>query len=66
MVIVGLKISVFVSSVRMHHFYHKLPSLYHGLRTILYPKAFRVIVKIQWAADYSKNLRNLFVIPNAV
>ena len=43
----------------MHHFYHKLPSLYHGLRTILYPKAFRVIVKIQWAADYSKNLRNL-------
>jgi GalNAc-alpha-(1->4)-GalNAc-alpha-(1->3)-diNAcBac-PP-undecaprenol alpha-1,4-N-acetyl-D-galactosaminyltransferase len=62
---VGLKTPVIVSE-RTHPFYHKLPSLYQGLRIILYPKAFRVVLQTQSAADYFKNLRNLLVIPNAV
>ena len=62
---VGLKTPVIVSE-RTHPFYHKLPSLYQGLRTILYPKAFRVAVQTQSAADFFKSPRNLLVIPNAV
>jgi GalNAc-alpha-(1->4)-GalNAc-alpha-(1->3)-diNAcBac-PP-undecaprenol alpha-1,4-N-acetyl-D-galactosaminyltransferase len=62
---VGIKTPVIVSE-RMHPFYHKLPWLYHRLRTLLYPKAFRVVVQTQSAADFFKSRRNLLVIPNAV
>ena len=61
----GLKTPVIVSE-RTHPAYHKLPFLYQRLRTLLYPRAVKVVVQTQAAADYFKKLANLVVIPNAV
>lgn len=61
----GLNIPVVVSE-RTHPAYHKLPSFYQQARKFLYPRASRVVVQTDSAADYFKKLSNLAVIPNAV
>jgi glycosyltransferase involved in cell wall biosynthesis len=62
---IGLNIPVIVSE-RTHPRYYRLPILYKKLRQFFYPKATIVIIQTQSAANYFKNLNNLFIIPNAV
>ena len=61
----GLKIPIIVAE-RTHPKYYKLPILYQRLRLLFYPKAARVIVQTESAGHYFKNLKNIYVIPNAV
>ncbi|MBW8308954.1 MAG: glycosyltransferase family 4 protein [Candidatus Paracaedibacteraceae bacterium] len=61
----GLTIPVVVSE-RTHPLYHKLPPLDNLLRRLLYPKAAKIVVQTQSAADYFLPLDNIAVIPNSV
>ncbi|AIK96945.1 glycosyltransferase family 4 protein [Candidatus Odyssella acanthamoebae] len=55
-----------IVSERTHPVYHKLPPLDTLLRRLLYPKATKVVVQTQSAADYFRPLDNIAVIPNSV
>ncbi len=61
----GLRIPIIVSE-RTHPKYHKLTIFYQKLRLLFYPKAVYVIVQTKSAAHYFKNLKNIYIIPNAV
>lgn len=62
---ISLKIPVIVSE-RTNPFHYKIPFFYELLRKILYPKALKVVVQTDSAAQYFSQHKNIFIIPNAV
>ena len=63
---VGLKQIPVIVSERTDPTHHILPSLYKKIRSLVYPRAYKVIVQTQSAKDYFDKLNTVFIIPNSV
>lgn len=61
----GLPFPIIVSE-RTHPRYYAIPAFYNKLRRLFYPRARKVIIQTQSAADYFVNLNNISIIPNSV